>query len=123
MLRKKNLGILLAIALLMSAVMPISVFASEVATQNVIEVPIHPAWVMPGSNTQYPSEGGVWEYGFWDVKYRSYYTVDRCHGSTVISGDRTSRSIDTASGETSIAELWAVNNPKADPHYYYRVCD
>lgn len=123
MLKKKNLGLLLAAVLLMSSVMPMSVFAAEVDTQNVMEVPVQPAWVMPGSNTQYPSEGGVWEYGFWDVKYRSYYTVNRCHGSTVISGDRTSRSIDTASGETSIAELWAVNNPWADPHYYYRVCD
>jgi len=32
----------------MSAVMPISVFASEVVTQNVIEVPIQPSWVVPG---------------------------------------------------------------------------
>lgn len=123
MLKNKNLGLLLAEVLLMSSVMSMSVFAAEIDTQNMMEVPVQPAWVMQGSNTQYPSEGGVWKYGFWYAKYRSYYTVSRCHRSTGISGDRTSRSIDTASRETSIAELWAVNNPWIDSHYCYRVCD
>ena len=83
---------------------------------------VQPAWVVPGRNVQFPNEGGTWEYGFWSVKYRSYYTVNRCHGTTVKSGSRISRSIDTASGQKSVAELWAVNNPGANPQYYYRVC-
>lgn len=92
------------------------------ASDNSVNSTVEPAWVAPGKHVQYPSEGGTWEYGFWNVKYRSYYTVNKCHGSTVKSGSRTSRSADTASGKKSIAELWAVNNPGADPHYYYRVC-
>lgn len=79
-------------------------------------------WLALGSHIQYPSEGGTWEYGFWDIKVRSYYTVNRSHGSTVKMGDRTSRSIDTASGRTSMAELWGGNYPGANDRYYYRVC-
>lgn len=74
-----------------------------------------------GPITQYPVEGGTWEYGFWNAKVRSYYTVDCTHGSTVKLGDKTSRSIDTASGKPSRAELWAVQTPGGDDHYYYRV--
>lgn len=81
-----------------------------------------PQWVAPGKHIQYPYEGGTWEYGFWNAKYRSYYTVNKCHGTTVKSGKRKLRSVDTASGKKSIAELWAVNNPGANPQYYYRVC-
>ena len=85
------------------------------------------AWVSVGAKTQYPSSGGTWQYGFWDVKLRSYYTVNRCHGSTVvkyIDGSETnrSRSIDTASGRTSIAEIGTVNSPGLEARYYYRTC-
>ncbi|MEU2614564.1 lactococcin 972 family bacteriocin [Micromonospora sp. NPDC007271] len=85
------------------------------------------AWVSVGAKTQYPSEGGTWEYGFWDVKLRSYYTVNKCHGSTVvkyIDGKETnrSRSIDTVSGKKSIAEISTVNSAGLEASYYYRTC-
>lgn len=80
------------------------------------------AWLHRGSTTQYPSTGGRWEYGFWDAKVRSYYTVSRCHGSTVYFNDAMHRSANTASGYRSIAELWAYDAPWNDDRYYYRVC-
>jgi hypothetical protein len=85
------------------------------------------AWVNPGSNTQYPSTGGTWQYGFWDVKIRSYYTVNKCHGSTVvkyINGSETarSRSADTASNAKSIAEVNTLNSSGLEARYYYRTC-
>lgn len=114
-----------------------SVFASEIdLTKNedinksvisssygyMTEGEIKPAWLGYGPITRYPAEGGTWEYGFWDAKVRSYYTVDRCHGSTVKLNDKTSRSIDTASGKTSYAEIWAIQHNGND-RYYYRVCN
>ena len=78
-------------------------------------------WLAYGPLYQYPSEGGTWEYGFWNAKVRSYYTVNKCHGSTVKLNDKQSRSIDTASGKKSIAELWAVQSDSND-QYFYRVC-
>lgn len=113
-----------------------SVFASEIdldknedINKSVIsssygymtEGEVKPAWLGYGPITRYPAEGGTWKYGFWDVKVRSYYTVNRCHGSTVKLNNKTSRSIDTASGKTSKAELWAVQHNGND-RYYYRVC-
>jgi hypothetical protein len=83
---------------------------------------MRPMWLAYGPLYQYPAEGGTWEYGFWNVKVRSYYTVNRCHGSTVKLDDKQSRSVDTASGKTSIAELWAIQSPNANDRYYYRVC-
>ncbi len=85
------------------------------------------AWVSVGAKTQYPSAGGTWQYGFWDVKLRSYYTVSKCHGSTVIKyidGKETnrSRSIDTSSGKKSIAEIGTVNSAGLEASYYYRTC-
>ncbi|HEX5595821.1 MAG TPA: lactococcin 972 family bacteriocin [Micromonosporaceae bacterium] len=85
------------------------------------------AWVSVGAKTQYPSSGGTWEYGFWDLKLRSYYTVNKCHGSTVIKyidGKETdrSRSADTASGKKSIAEIYTVNSSGLEASYYYRTC-
>ena len=53
-------------------VQPISASGGEI---------VRPTWLAYGPITQYPAEGGTWEYGFWDAKVRSYYTVDRCHGS------------------------------------------
>lgn len=84
---------------------------------------IAPYWLAQGPLYQYPAEGGEWEYGFWNLKVRSYYTVDRCHGSTVELDGKQSRSVDTAAGYQSIAEKWAVQSPSGDDRYYYRVCD
>lgn len=73
--------------------------------------------------TQYPSSGGTWQYGFENVKLRSYYTVGKCHGSTVyrkIDGKvvNTSRSVDTVRNQKSIAEVWTVNSPGLDGQYF-----
>lgn len=95
-------------------VQPISASGGEI---------VRPTWLAYGPIIQYPAEGGTWEYGFWDAKVRSYYTVDRCHGSTVVLNGNTVRSVDTAAGEKSIAEKWAVQWPSHDDRYYYRVCD
>lgn len=78
-------------------------------------------WLAYGPLYQYPSEGGTWQYGFWNAKVRSYYTVNRCHGSTVKLNGKTSRSVNTASGKKSIAELWAIQSDSND-QYFYRVC-
>lgn len=95
-------------------VQPISASGGEI---------VRPTWLAYGPITQYPAKGGTWEYGFWDAKVRSYYTVDRCHGSTVVLNGNTVRSVDTAAGEKSIAEKWAVQWPSHDDRYYYRVCN
>ncbi|MEV8515389.1 lactococcin 972 family bacteriocin [Dactylosporangium sp. NPDC051484] len=100
--------------------------ALSAAVTGVVAEPAQ-AWVSVGTHTQYPSEGGTWQYGFWDVKVRSHYTVNRCHGSTVIryiDGSETSRSrsIDTASGQKSIAEISTINSPGLEASYYYRTC-
>ena len=81
-----------------------------------------PAWLHPGPTTQYPSSGGTWQYGFWSVQVRSYYTVNRCHGSTVEFNGAQMRSANTASGAKSIAEKYAVNLPWNNDAYYYRTC-
>lgn len=83
---------------------------------------VMPTWLHPGSSTQHPSSGGTWEYGFWNVKVRSYYTVGGCHGSSVTYNGGTVRSANTASGQKSSAEKYAVNTPGADDKYYYRTC-
>lgn len=84
---------------------------------------IKPYALAYGPLYQYPAEGGTWEYGFWNAKVRSYYTVDRPHGSTVVLNGKVSRSVDTAAGKKSIAELWAIQTPDGVDEYYYRVCD
>ncbi len=85
------------------------------------------AWESVGLKTQYPSSGGTWQYGFENVKLRSYYTVNKCHGSTVerkIDGKvvNSSRSVNTAAGKKSIAEVWTLNSAGLDGQYYYRTC-
>lgn len=50
---------------------------------------------------------GIMDYGFWMAKVRSYYTVNRCHGSTVKVDNREHKSIDTAPDYPSIVELYA----------------
>ena len=100
-------------ALLILCVLPVAAFAeqqpSDVDPTTVQPTSasggeiVRPTWLAYGPITQYPAEGGTWEYGFLDAKVRSYYTVDRCHGSTVVLNGNTVRSVDTAAGETSIA--------------------
>ncbi|TKI69143.1 hypothetical protein FC756_09690 [Lysinibacillus mangiferihumi] len=104
---------------------PLFAASSKVATQSdpFNRGDISRKWLARGPITQYPNEGGTWQYGFWNAKVRSYYTVDRCHGSTVELNGNQSRSIDTRAGERSIAELWAVQHPRHVDQYYYRVCD
>jgi hypothetical protein len=75
-----------------------------------------------GRSVVYPSAGGTWEYGFWDAKVRSYYRVNRCHGTTVRFNSAEHRSIDTGANQTAIAELWAVNSPWSNDAYFYRTC-
>ncbi|MBE6484503.1 MAG: hypothetical protein E7Z96_07020 [Actinomycetaceae bacterium] len=83
---------------------------------------IQPAWLGYGPRTQYPAEGGTWEYGFWDAKVRSYYTVGRCHGSTVRMDNRKNESIRTRANKKSIAQLAAVQYPGAKDRYNYWLC-
>lgn len=120
-------------ALLILCVLPVAAFAEQQPSDiDPITVQptsasggeiVRPTWLAYGPITQYPAEGGTWEYGFWDAKVRSYYTVNRCHGSTVVLNGNTVRSVDTAAGETSIAEKWALQWPSHNDRYYYRVCD
>ena len=104
-------------ALLLVCSLPIVAFAEEQPTkfEPIIVQQIdqggdvaYPDWLAYGPITQYPSAGGTWQYGFWDVKVRSYYTVNLKHGSTVVLNGDAVRSADTAAGYKSIAEKWAV---------------
>lgn len=80
------------------------------------------AWLALGRHTRYPAEGGTWQYGFWDAKVRSYYNVNRCHGSSVSYNGSLVRSVNTAAGQWSIADKWAYNYWNATDAYYYRTC-
>lgn len=71
--------------------------------------------------TQYPVEGGTWNYGLSaGVHAYSDYYVNRCHGTTVSNDWGTNRSINTA------ANKWASSSYRAtiftSNKYYYRVC-
>jgi lactococcin 972 family bacteriocin len=73
------------------------------------------------ANTQYPIEGGTWNYGLAaGVHAYSDYLVDKCHGTTVINDWGTNRSINTAANQWANsalgATIWTHNK------YYYRVC-
>lgn len=83
-------------------------------------------YLSSGKHVRHPAEGGKWTYGFWNAKVHSEYKVNKKHGSTVVYIDikrkkHKQRSIDTATGKTSIAEVWAINLPKTVDRYYYRV--
>ena len=77
--------------------------------------------VVANAATQYPVEGGTWNYGLAaGVHAYSDYLVNRCHGSTVITDWGTSATINTRAGYWSNASHRAsifTNNK-----YYYRVC-
>lgn len=84
------------------------------------------AWLHPGATTQYPPEGGIWTYGFWDLRVRSYYAnSSSCHGSTADfwngSEWRRHRSLNTQPGYTSVAEIGAYNLWYTDDRYWYRI--
>lgn len=75
------------------------------------------------ATTQYPAEGGTWEYGNGVTSAWSYYTVDLCHGSSIKNADGilVARSVDTAAGKRSNAYI--NHAPFASGfHFYYRVC-
>jgi len=85
------------------------------------------AWESVGLKTQYPSSGGTWQYGFHEAALRSYYTVNKCHGSTVQKTEdgrivNSSRSVNTASGRKSIAEVSTINYASLGGNYFYRTC-
>ncbi len=84
------------------------------------------AWLRPGPTTQYPPEGGVWQYGFWNFLVRSYYYhPTACHGSTADfwngSEWRRVRSLNTQPGYTSVAEIGGYNLWYTDDRYWYRI--
>ena len=81
-----------------------------------------PTWLHYGPEQQYPSAGGTWQYGFWDIKVRSYYWVGRCHGTTVVYDGVSKRSVDTAPDVMSDAEQWAIQSSGSTDAYYYRTC-
>jgi hypothetical protein len=74
------------------------------------------------ANTQYPVEGGKWEYDNGFTSAWSYYTVDRCHGSSITrNGTVVSRSVDTIAGQKS--DAYTNHAPwTSGYHFYYRVC-
>lgn len=80
------------------------------------------AWLARGPIYQYPNAGGVWKYGFWNAKVRSYYKVNRCHGSTVILNGSRKASIRTRGGRWSRAHMWAAQAWWHDDRYYYWLC-
>ena len=122
---------MMAVALVTCASMTIIPVASASAAEADVIAPttesgeygIRPMWLNPeGKHTQYPAQGGIWEWGFWNVKIRSYYTHDtRPHGSSVSLNGDTVRSIDTVAKKQSIAEKYAVNYWGNNDAYYYRV--
>ena len=74
------------------------------------------------AKVQYPSAGGVWNYGNGKFIAYSYYTVNRCHGSSIKEGKTVrARSVNTGSGKKSIAEH--KHYPWSSGYsYHYRVC-
>ncbi len=57
------------------------------------------------ATTQYPSQGGTWEYGNGQITAYSYYTVNKTHGSSIYrDGKAQSVSAKTVAGQKSIAE-------------------
>lgn len=70
--------------------------------------------------TQYPAEGGQWNYGYNGADIYSDYQVSRNHGSSVQNDWGYNSSICVASGYWSNASISAT--PWTHNSYYYRVC-
>lgn len=78
------------------------------------------AWLAQGPLYQYPSEGGTWQYGFWNARVRSnYHHPSECHRSTVEYNGNQQRSVDTRAGYYSYASIGAYNAWYNDDAYYY----
>ena len=125
---KQSAALIMSIAMSfgMTSVPALATSSSNGSESNIVVehvVDSSSRFMQNGENTQYPAEGGVWKYGYWETKARSYYTVNLIHGSTVKVGEKQSRSVDTARGRKSIAEVWTLNLPTTNAHYYYRVCE
>ncbi len=124
LVRRFGLSVAAASALLVPLALPIGASATQAgSTQDGSSVnAAAPNWLHVGYSMQYPAEGGFWQYGFKNAAIRSYYTVNRVHGSTVVlNGSETVRSVDTAPQKKSIAEKPALNYWGNDDAYYYRV--
>lgn len=105
-------------ALLMTVMLLVPVFSIGMVNAGTAG-----AWLALGQHTQYPSEGGQWNYGFYDIRIRSEYShPSLCHGSTVVYDGQTVRSINTAAGYFSNASTGGYNHRLAEDAYYYRIC-
>lgn len=100
----------------------IAAFAIVILAVSLANPDTAEAWLAAGSHSVYPASGGKWTYGFWNAKVRSYYTVDKKHGSSVNVNGNFVRSICTARYRTSKATHYALYTPGADDLYYYRLC-
>lgn len=71
--------------------------------------------------TQYPTQGGTWNYGLNGAgAYSDYYHGSLCHGSSVYTDWDNDRSIDVVPGRWANAFAWG--NWWTNNRYYYRTC-
>jgi lactococcin 972 family bacteriocin len=71
--------------------------------------------------TQYPVQGGTWNYGYNGTGvYSDYYNAGLCHGSSVYTDWGASISVDTAPGKW--ANAWHTGNTWTHNSWYYRIC-
>ena len=76
------------------------------------------------ATTNKPVEGGTWTFGYnapAGTINSDYFHGDRCHGSTVESGDRNNNSGEIAAGYTAHSGLGWIQ-PWSLKNYFYRVC-
>ncbi|MDQ0029864.1 lactococcin 972 family bacteriocin [Arthrobacter bambusae] len=72
------------------------------------------------AGTQYPAEGGTWNYGYNIGIYSDYMHGSRCHGSSVRNDWGYNSSINTAGGYW--ANAWHSGNIWTHNSWYHRVC-
>ena len=71
--------------------------------------------------TQYPVQGGTWNYGYnGSGVYSDYFNGSICHGSSVYTDWGASVSIDTIAGKW--ANAWHTGNIWTNNSFYYRTC-